>query len=59
MRLDSCRNCGFTLDVKKSCNTCNQPLQFQCKHCMKFAEDPIHTNCIIQASGLLSSKSQC
>ena len=45
MRIDSCRNCGFESTVKKHCNACSQPIQFQCKHCLKYAEDPIHANC--------------
>lgn len=45
MRIDSCRNCGNQLAIKKNCDVCLQPLQFHCLYCSKYAEDPIHTEC--------------
>jgi len=42
MRIDSCRNCGSKLKVVELCHECDQPLHFQCEHCRKFVEDPIH-----------------
>lgn len=48
MRIDSCRNCGNALSVIKYCKVCDQPIQFRCNKCYKFADDPVHTRCIRQ-----------
>jgi len=45
MRIESCRNCGNTISVLKYCGVCNQPIQLRCKNCLKFVDDPIHSNC--------------
>lgn len=44
MRIDSCRNCGNELKVIELCQDCDQPIQFQCEHCTKFVDDPIHSH---------------
>ena len=46
-RVDSCRNCGVTLEVLTTCMMCDQPSQFKCSNCYHFVDDPIHTNCVI------------
>ena len=46
-RVDSCRNCGVTLDVITTCMICDQPSRFKCSNCYHFVDDPIHTNCVI------------
>ncbi|WKT57387.1 hypothetical protein QVH35_08270 [Candidatus Nitrosotenuis chungbukensis] len=45
MRIDSCRNCGNALEVKKYCQVCTQPIQFLCSQCAHYADDPIHSVC--------------
>lgn len=45
MRVDSCRNCGNQISVKKHCKVCHQPVQLQCENCQKFLDDPVHSIC--------------
>ncbi|WP_268542286.1 hypothetical protein [Candidatus Nitrosotenuis cloacae] len=45
MRIDCCRSCGNTLEVRKYCEVCSQPIQFICSECFHFADDPTHSEC--------------
>lgn len=45
MRIDSCRKCGVTLEVEKSCNICNEASQFLCHKCGNVTEEQIHSQC--------------
>jgi len=42
MRIDSCHNCGSELKVIELCSECSEPSHYQCEHCRKFVEDPVH-----------------
>jgi len=57
MRIDSCRNCGITLKVKKLCRDCGQPLNLECNNCNAFVDDLIHQH--ENLSQLLPSFSSC
>lgn len=46
-RTDSCRNCGRDLEVKAVCPVCGQPEHLHCTHCCHYADDPVHTECMI------------
>jgi len=47
MKQDSCRTCGETLQVKKTCNVCSQANQFFCHNCGYETEEQIHSQCIL------------
>ena len=47
MRIDCCRNCGDPLHVMEYCSICANPTKFQCKRCFHFADDPVHSQCVL------------
>jgi len=47
MKDNSCRSCGNTLEVKKTCNICSQANQFFCHNCGYVSEEQIHFQCMM------------
>ena len=45
MRKDSCRGCGYDLQVFRVCPICEQPSQFQCTSCDRYTDEQIHAQC--------------
>ena len=45
MRIDSCRKCGISLEIKQKCSICDDPLKFICKNCHFESDEQIHLNC--------------
>jgi ribosome-binding protein aMBF1 (putative translation factor) len=51
MKSDSCRICGETLEVKKTCDICDQANQFFCHSCGHVTTEQIHNQCIMTSFG--------
>lgn len=47
MKIDSCKNCGKKLIVKKDCLICNEAILFQCVKCNYSTEKKSHLQCQI------------
>ena len=45
MRIDSCRKCGNTLEIKQKCSICVEPIKFTCKNCRFETDEQIHSIC--------------
>ena len=45
MRLDSCKKCGKEMTVSETCNTCQNPIIFECKNCGILTEEQTHLKC--------------
>jgi len=46
MRSDTCRHCGYELEVLKKCLVCGKPYQYQCKSCGQESEEQVHPDCL-------------
>jgi hypothetical protein len=45
MRMDSCRKCGFILDIKQKCSICTEPIKCSCKNCNFETDEQMHSIC--------------
>ncbi|MGY5149842.1 MAG: hypothetical protein ACW9W3_07240 [Candidatus Nitrosopumilus sp. bin_68KS] len=47
MRIDCCRKCGASQEIKQKCSICSQPIKFECKTCLNESDEQIHSTCIL------------
>jgi hypothetical protein len=47
MKQDSCRRCGYELEVNKKCDICNKENQFYCHKCGYETVEQIHFECMM------------
>ena len=47
MKDNSCRSCGDSLEVKKTCNICSQVNQLFCHNCGYVSQEQTHLQCMM------------
>ena len=52
MRNDSCRKCGYEMEVYQNCYVCKRPIEFICHKCNLNTAKEIHSDCIKQNTPL-------
>ncbi|WP_237089315.1 hypothetical protein [Nitrosopumilus adriaticus] len=45
IRIDCCRKCGSTQEIKQKCSICSQAIKFECKTCLTESDEQIHSTC--------------
>ena len=48
MRINSCRMCGYDINVYQNCRICKEPIEFICYECNTVTDKEIHSNCMTQ-----------
>ncbi len=46
--MNSCRKCGFEMEVYSNCHVCKKPIELICNKCNINTDKEIHSKCIIE-----------
>ena len=46
--MNSCRICGYGMDVYQNCPICKKPIEFICHKCNHNTDKEIHSDCIVK-----------
>lgn len=48
MKINSCRKCGYDMEVYQNCHVCKKPIEFACNRCNINTDKEIHSDCMIK-----------
>ncbi|MDH3502073.1 MAG: hypothetical protein OEL69_06170 [Nitrosopumilus sp.] len=54
MKINSCRKCGYGMEVFQNCHVCKKPIEFVCHKCNINTDKEIHSDCMIKETTVMA-----